>query len=169
MLDANKAVIEAWSELIISTGARSCTAQAITGLTEINCRRQYFGIHGTKSPSGQKPSDEGWFTKNKDRIYASSLFLVMFVKCAEKEKNKGIAFMHAYYLFWRLSGSPPINAFNDNILTPERADNLRKRFGDAKAMRAGKSPHHFYTCGKCRSPFLGVPNTAHQICVLCEE
>lgn len=169
MLTTDKDVIEGWSSLIIETGARSCTAQAVTGLTEITCRRLYKRIHGRKSPSGQKPSDELWFTKNASRIFSSSLFLIMFKKCLETEKDKGVAFMHAYYHYWRLNGSPTIDEQKDDTLNPERADNLRKRWRDAEAMKSTKSPHHLYTCRKCTASFLGVPNNAHNVCVLCED
>ncbi len=171
MLSTDKESINEWTALIIKTGARSRTAQRVTGITDIHSRDFYKRIHGKKSPSGLGPSDPTWFTKNPERVFASTLFFGLYKKCLAHDGDRNVAFMHAYYHFWRINGSPAVTQKHPDTLTPERADNLRKRLRDQESLKGkgNTSSHKLYKCRVCSTSYLGESNTAHNVCPLCDK
>lgn len=154
------------TRMIIQTGARSCTAKALTGLTEVKCRSIYKEIHGEPSPPGQTPSDETWFTKTPERVFAATVFLTMFKATLKAIPNRNEAFIHSFYHYWRINGSRSIK--QPLLLNAERADNLRRRWSDDTTLNRTRSPHQMYACRKCRTPFLGQSGLAHNLCPICE-
>lgn len=164
---SNKDEKIAWARVAIESGARSCTAGSLTGLSESAVRALYARTIGSGSPSGMKPSDDKWYMSTVEKMFGTTTFMRLYQETLNKVPQKDIAFIHAYSSYFKLIGSPPQEEWTKDTLTPERADYFRKRNVDAKALRSTKQPHKFHSCKKCQVEYLGAPNEANQICPLC--
>jgi len=159
----SKDSMKSWCRVIIQAGARSCTAQALTKLTEIYCRTTYEQLLGRRSASGQKPSDDAWYTKSTTNVFVSTLFMKLYEATAISISHDSIAFIHAYATFKRMH---PAFA---NVLTPERADYLRKRRVGSQLLNSPNTAHYMYTCVSCNTPFLDKPKINAKYCPICSK
>lgn len=150
--------------MMSETGARTCTTSIVTGADLKKCSRIYRELHKRSSPSGQTGNDDQWYIKNTERIFAGSFFLAVMEEVSQNIKSKNEAFIHAYWLFWKMMGSPDVEEQKTLPFNCDRASflMLNNKNSDSLNMRSYK----LYKCKICSTKFLG--NGDKDKCPFCE-
>lgn len=152
--------------MFTETGARTCTTTLVTGGDKKKCGQIYEQIHHKKSPPGQTGSDDSWFLKKPERVFASSLFLIIMEEVEKHIKPRNKAFIHAYWLFWKMMGSPSVEEQKSLPLNSDRANFLVSNNKNSEELNMKK--HRLYSCSSCSVKFLKSNFEAKTKCPICE-
>jgi hypothetical protein len=85
-----------WLRHMARMHARACTISQVTGVSTMVVRNLWRDVNKVSPPSGQQPTDTGWYLRSAKRKMHSALLLLLYQQ-ALKTSPKKVAFAQAYF------------------------------------------------------------------------
>ena len=153
--------------------ARAVTIQALCKISGSQAAEIYTEVHRKASPSGQTPTDMGWYWKSPRIHKFSDLFFGAYLNDRNNRSHANMAtwFLGAYEFIYALSRL--MYQIDQPVLDVERALYLVKmwesyaRFIAKSAVNSPSMPFQYIPCTRCSTNTLAPPHLIHATCSTC--